>query len=79
MAEASAAVASPVPPRTSNLMRRVTKAMPVVTLWKDAKYRHVMQGRLTDLPPVDTKVIRIFISSTFSGQCVLQCGFHVFN
>ena len=68
MAEAAPETTGPPQSRPSNLMRRVTKAMPVVTLWKDAKYRHVMQGRLTDLPPVDTKVIRIFISSTFSGE-----------
>lgn len=68
MAEANPTTSDSLPPRPSNLMRRVTKAMPLVGIWKETKYRLVMQGLLSDLPPVDTKVIRIFISSTFSGE-----------
>lgn len=36
----------------------------------------IFRGELSDLPAVDTKVIRIFLSSTFTGkrmQCYCQC------
>ncbi len=28
----------------------------------------ILQGRLTDLPPISSRLVRIFISSTFSGK-----------
>ena len=52
-----------------NLMRRVTKAMPLLMVGKDKVQAGVMQGNMEELPPVNSRVVRIFLSSTFSGEC----------
>ena len=52
-----------------NLMRRVTKALPLLTAGEDKVQAGVMQGNMEELPPVNSRVVRIFLSSTFSGEC----------
>ena len=33
----------------------------------------ILRGDFTNLPPAKTNIIRIFLSSTFSGICICKC------
>lgn len=37
----------------------------------DTQYKRVLAGCLEKLPPINTRVVRIFLSSTFSGDIII--------
>ena len=42
----------------------------------DARFWDVLCGTTKDLPVMPTNTVRIFLSSTFSGEC-MELGFHL--
>ena len=47
--------------------RQVSLHRPEPTEVNIHEVMHLLEGQLEDLPPINSKIIRVFVSSTFSG------------
>ncbi len=44
---------------------------------KEVKIRSVLKGQLDDLPPLSSKIVRVFTSSTFTGKYTIIFIIHI--
>ena len=60
--------------------RKVSLHHSDINKYEDKSVQMVLEGSLDNLPPLSTKLVRVFISSTFSGDFLhLLLFFYLFD
>ena len=53
---------------TVSMERQISIHRPVPTEVNISAFSPLLKGHMNNLPPVNSKIVRVFVSSTFSGE-----------